>query len=283
VFRSADYPRTASLFDEHFVPHTLLQALSYPFWWVRSQSMTSEITFRDIRFAVLILMALGVLGLRLAQRRSQAGTTTPAGRRLTVLFIVAFCLWLYEWSIQRYLVSLELLTGPMALVLLQWSGRFDLARGRSLALASAAVAAMSLLTVRVPDWGHARWPRSWYAVDMPQAAAAASVFILDGEALSYAVPELPPAASVIGIINWENISSWGDTVFARRIHALLNDQPPGAIWAIAGTPALHESFIATIAGYGLKQVGPCQTRPGRPSALTWCPLAPAGSGPQPAG
>ena len=55
IFRSPDYPSKASVFDERYLPHGLMEALSYPFRWAVSEQATAELSSRDIRFAVLIV------------------------------------------------------------------------------------------------------------------------------------------------------------------------------------------------------------------------------------
>ena len=126
IFRSPDYPSTASVFDGRYLPHSLLEALSYPFRWAIGGQATAELSSRDIRFAVLIVAGLVAFSARLARGPDASVQWTPAGRRLVIFFLVAFCVWMYEWSIQRYIVMLELLLGPVLVLVLQEfrSGRF---------------------------------------------------------------------------------------------------------------------------------------------------------------
>jgi hypothetical protein len=271
VFRSPDYPSQTALFDARYVPHSILQALSYPFLWVTTQTKTAEIPFRDIRFALLTVLAVTVLGLRVSARTGAAGTPTMAGRRLIVFFAVAFCLWLYEWSIQRYLVSLELLAGPAIVVLLQWSGCFGRVRGKTLIAMAAALAVLCIGSMQAPDWGHLGWQSDWYVVEAPAATSEPAFYVMDGEPLSYVVPALPSRPAAIEVVAWENVPSWGDTAFLRHIHALLADRRDRPAWAVASGP-LSDHFKTAIARYGLKPEGRCQTTDGRPFSLTWCPL-----------
>ncbi len=120
IFRSPDYPSTASVFDQRFLPHGLMEALCYPFFWAVSEQ--AELPSRDIRFAVLIVAGLVALGVRVARGPNASMQWTQAGQRLAIFFAVAFCLWMYEWSIQRYIVVLELLLGPALVIVLQWCG-----------------------------------------------------------------------------------------------------------------------------------------------------------------
>jgi len=275
IFRSPDYPGVTSFFDARDIPHNILEAMSYPFFWTYRASTTTEIEFRDIRFAALIVLGLIALGLRLTGYGRMLGNTTPAGRRLIIYFGITFCIWMYVWSIQRYIVGLELLTGPAVIVLLRWCGLFAIANGRAVAAASVALAAACVVTVKPIDWGHLTWNRTWYNVNVPPTSNQRGIYLLDaenGDPLSYTVLALPPASPVIGIVNWENVPDWGDTVFTRRIHAILAGPAESQIWAIASGP-LSESFKKRIALYGLKASDACETIPGRPATLTWCKLS----------
>ncbi len=268
VFRSPQFP-IRPVYDPHYLPQDLLQALGYPFRWAMLQETTSESAFRDIRFVLLIGLGAFVLGQRLLRRGPGPGSTTPAGRRLIAFIAVAFAAWEYEWSIQRYLVPLELLLGPAILVLLHWTGVFAAVRGRALIAGAVVLAGACLATVHAAEWGHLGWRKTWYEVNVPQATGSDPVYFLDGNGLSYVIPALQPAAVAIDVIAYEDIASWGDTVFLRRIRALLAQDRPH--WSISWAP-LSDDFRTLIARYGLKQVGPCTTTRGRPVPLIWCPL-----------
>lgn len=272
VFRSADFQSKTPLFDGRFLPQGFAQTLRYPFLWARAQTTTAEIPFRDVRFALLIVLGLGAIGLALFLRGRMPGKMSNAGRRLIVFFVVAFGLWMYEWSIQRYIVGLELLAGPLFLVVLRWCGLFDVIRGRSLAAFAAVFALLCVATVKAPNWGHLGWRKTWYVVDVPATPGPPPIYLLDGEPLSYVVPALPPQSAAIEVSPFEDMRSWGDTVFLRRTHELLAERPERPVWAVASDRPLSDGFKATIAQYGLKTEGACQTTKGRPFPLTWCPL-----------
>ena len=274
IFRSPDYRTDISVFDDRFVPHGLLDALSYPFRWATSQHVSSELDFRDARFAILILLGIAAFVVHVALRKQAPGAPArfaPAGRRLIVFFVVAFCVWMYVWSIQRYIALLELLTGPALLVLLQGIGLSRRLGGWPLAAAAGGLAWVCVTTVQPTDWGHIPWGKTWFTVDIPPAKNDHPVYFLDGAPLSYVVPELQPGSSVIDIIIWEDMRPGNDTVFVRRIKALLADPANDVIRVIAAEP-ISDSFRQTIAAYGLKVVdAECKTIPGRPAALIWCP------------
>jgi hypothetical protein len=274
IFRSPDYQTAYPLFDAHYIPHSILEALRLPFFWVRTQTSTTEAPFRDIRFTLLIILGIAALAVRGALRRRASAPTLrpqPSGLRLITFMVVAFAFWMYEWSIQRYLVPLELLMGPAIVVVLQWTGFFDVVRGRALMAAGALGALVCVATVRSPDWGHIGWRQSWYEVHPPETSGEHPVYFLVQGPLSFTVPSLKPGATAVGVVNWEDMPGWGDTVFMRRIQELVTDPRNGPFWAVTADP-IPDSFISRMQVYGLKLEGECQKTKGRPWPLTWCTL-----------
>jgi hypothetical protein len=271
VFRSPDYPSGTALFDAHYIPHSLAQAMSYPFLWTMSQTATAEISFRDIRFALLTVLGLMTLVVWLVRGRMPT-TATPwsaAGKRLTVFVLVAMIFWMYEWSIQRYIVVLELLAGPAVIVLLQGLGL--LRTSRACASVAVALALVCIVTTRAPNWGHLGWRKTWYSVQVPPTTSEHPVYFLADDPMAFVVPQLKPGASAIGYVPWENIPTWGDTLFSRRIHALLSDTSNDPVQTVSSGP-LTDGFKQTLAHYGFEVDGACKTTPGRPWPLTWCTL-----------
>lgn len=270
IFRSPDYPSRASFFDARFVPHGLLDALAYPFRWATLQQTTTELPFRDIRFGLVIVLGILVAGLAVA-RRGRLPDGSTAWKRLVVFMAAAFCVWMCVWSIQRYIAVLELVTGPAIVVALLWSGLWRIGRGWPSLAVAASVAVACVLTVRPIDWGHIGWADRWYTINDPTRRSEHAIYFLDDAPLAYVVPELQANASAIDVVAWEDLHSMGDTVFLRRINALLADPRNDTVVAI-GAAKLSEAFKRSIAAYGLEIGGPCETTQGRPSALTWCPL-----------
>ncbi len=264
VFHSPDYPSDTSVFDGRFLPHGILEALGYPFQWVRVQHVNAELDFRDPRFALLIVLGLATAVLFLVQGRV-ADEGAPAGRRLVVFLAVAFAVWMYEWSIQRYIVPLELLTGSVMLVLLR-------AVGRPLPLvpAAALLAVFCAVEARPFEWSHLPWTKTWYEVHRPFPEAAQPVYFLDNEnPLSYVVPALEPGATAIGVTAWEDLTALPQSVFMRRIGFVLGPAHHDALRAVSAGPP-SESFKRSLAQFGLRLADDCVTTPGRPTPLTWC-------------
>ena len=114
VFQSGEVA-AINLMDAQFMPHGVLDALAYPFTWVVGDHRGAEHPFRDARFAVVTVLL--VLGLLARMTRNRA-ILTRGDVQLVVLFAVSYLAWLGLFSIQRYAVVLELLCGPIIVLLL---------------------------------------------------------------------------------------------------------------------------------------------------------------------
>ena len=114
VFQSGEVA-SVNLMDAQFMPHSVSHALAYPFYWLMGDHRGAEHPFRDARFAVVAV--LFVLGLLVRMTRGSA-ILTRRDVQLVVLFAVSYLAWLGLFSIQRYAVVLELLCGPIIVLLL---------------------------------------------------------------------------------------------------------------------------------------------------------------------
>lgn len=288
LFRSPDYPTTKSFFDDRFEPKGLVEAFRYPFEWANAQHTTSELIFRDTRFAIIIILAAAAVSFRAASRRAGVGKTVlgiAPGLRLTTFFAIALALWFYEWSIQRYIVVLELLCGPVMVALSRRLDFWRFSHGWGVPAVCAAIAIASSTTVIAPEYGHLDWSTNWYDVEIVPSKSDHPVYFLDDEApLAYVVSALPPGSTAIGLVAWENYVPMGnpalylgDTVFRRRIMSLITDAKANEFWAISVGP-FSNGFNQAITHLGLKPDGHCETTPGRPVALTSCRLTRIASG-----
>jgi hypothetical protein len=125
-----------SMEDSRFLPRSALQAIAYPFFWLRGQPfVVSETGVGDPRFALawLAVMALGLMatwrwlvGHRLAEGRL---VLLPGTALFLAFVVIAFVIWEIQFSILRYIIALEALTGAVLLVAAgafgrRWAKRF---------------------------------------------------------------------------------------------------------------------------------------------------------------
>lgn len=125
MFRS-EYFQTINFRDDRGVPRSCVEALRYPFDWARGASRTSEVSFRDARFALLhVPLAFALLAWMYAKIRRRSddwrgkeSLLDVRGRRfLIACFLVSYAIWLSMFAVQRFTVALELLAGLALLAL----------------------------------------------------------------------------------------------------------------------------------------------------------------------
>ncbi|GAC1336883.1 MAG: hypothetical protein NVSMB18_00850 [Acetobacteraceae bacterium] len=142
LFRSPLYP-PASLLDQRFQPHGLLQWLIHPFAWALTPAATvNEVPLRDPRLA----LALGLAGLALAALLFRGSALTRRQQALLAFFAAGYASWLATSAILRYAVVLEVTAGLLTPLLLA-----DLLRRPGLGRwATLGVTALVLASTRYP-------------------------------------------------------------------------------------------------------------------------------------
>lgn len=223
----------ANILDRQFIPHGLLDALGYPFYWLAGIPRSSEYDFRDARFAVLCVAAPLALVARL-----RSGSVIFARRdiQFLIFFAVSYAAWLGLFSIQRYAVALELLCGPAVVLLLAriLMGGDQKAASRGLsARASAAIlaiAAVTALWTQPGDW----WRRPWsapYRSQISERLRQPAIYILLDKPIAYVAPLLPPQSRFYQIADIA-LPIMPNGRFDRRIRAGLKDPLPGGVWEL---------------------------------------------------
>jgi hypothetical protein len=199
LFRSP-YAEPQSLRDMRFVPHDLMQAIASPFrWMVINQYLVMEAHFRDWRGAVASLAAVATVLARMAQPlRGRAGASETPGLGLLVGFAaVSFFAWEFAFSIYRYAVVLEMLSGVViigALTRVVVQPRLRLGLAVTLAVIIAA-------TTVHPDWGRREWSERYVDVEVPPLPPHSIVLIATWDPAAYFIPFADPSARYLGIEN----------------------------------------------------------------------------------
>jgi hypothetical protein len=270
VFQSRELAPN-NIMDMQFLPKGFWDALAYPFYWLAGDNRSSEYPFRDARFAVAMLLMLAGITARLAKH---AAIFTRRDLQFFVIFAVSYAAWLWLFSIQRYAVVLELLCGPLIVLLL-----VRIMAGVSAKTSNAVIAATAVaiaLWSQPGDW----WRRPWSDPYQPKISSRlqqpATYFLLD-KPMAYVAPLLPPRSRFYQVADIA-LPVMPDGQFDRRIRAGLADPLPGGAWElhIRGKP-----FVKNLLDrYGLAIDGsqPCVeiegAQPG--TAIEACPLRASG-------
>jgi hypothetical protein len=199
LFRSP-YAEPQSLRDMRFVPHDLVQAIASPFrWMVVNQYVVMEEPFRDWRGAVASLAAVATVLARVAEplRRPAGAAETPGLGLLVGFAAVSFFAWEFAFSIYRYGVVLEMLSGVVIIGALT---RLIVQPRLRLGLAVTVAVIIAATTVH-PNWGRREWSERYVDVQVPPLPPHSIVLIATWDPAAYFIPFAEPSARYLGIEN----------------------------------------------------------------------------------
>jgi hypothetical protein len=222
-----------NVLDLQFLPRGVLDALAYPFYWLVTGTLTAELPFRDARFAVVTVLLLITFFVRLAGR---APVLTRQDSQFLVFFLTSYFAWLGLFSIQRYAVVLELLCGPLIVLLvarvLTSSPRYNATDGASKrnGVMMLTIAAAVALWCQPGDWWHRPWSSPYQPNISERLQRPATYFLLD-KPIAYVAPQLPPQSRFYQIADVA-LPILRNGEFDRRIRAGLADPLPGGVWEL---------------------------------------------------
>jgi hypothetical protein len=223
--------------DNHHLPHNALEALFWPFVFMKDIGRVSEIVLRPAVMPALYAAALVFLGVWLAGRVRRQGDTagtraqlSPQACFLLVFGLVAYLAWMKLFSIYRYLVPLELLAPLMLWLLVERiAPRRYAARLGGWVLAATTLAVFPFVT-----WGHADWSPSGISAGFPALDKPAStiVFTAHGDPpLGWMSTFVPPEVRVISLTGGFPASP----AYDERIQAVIASRPGPYYAMISGT------------------------------------------------
>lgn len=220
VFRSP-YFDIRNFADTRFLPKGTIQTLFYPFYFAQMNHLVMELDFRDIRFAVvyvLLVLAAFVMMYRFFKKK-EVKQTEGSRKKIFFMafFIVSYIVWQTKFSIYRYLISLELLSPILIVVLTGY-----LFKNRYRLYITVALIFMAIVsTVKVPDWGRANWSDSFFELEKPPAQIKENSIILMINyyiPYTYIIPFFPKDARFIRV-NFTDPSK--NTLYQTEIRELL--------------------------------------------------------------
>jgi hypothetical protein len=177
------------------MPHGLLDAAAYPFYWLVGDHRSSEWAFRDPRFAVLIVLIAVTVG---ASRFRNAQVLRQRDRQFLLFFAVTYGTWLLTFSIHRYAIALELMTAPLIVLLLS---RLTEALCGPTGPQTSYIANVSTITVALAiviwsqpaDWSRRPWSDP-YRPQLAGALLTPATYLMLQKPIGYVVPLLPSSS-----------------------------------------------------------------------------------------
>ena len=241
-----------SFVDRTFLPHSLGEAFAAPWMWtLRLSRAASESRLRDPRFAFALVAALACL--------LQAGLRRPRWRPWPVVFlacwfILGFVLWRVEFSIYRYLATLELLSGAMlAVAALPIARRLQLGGwqlgGWPLLTGSVAVLAAFLVITVYPQVNRSPPGTAPFAVDLGPVSPDSMVLLLDNEPMAY-LAAFAPATTRFVATNDYFMTLDSSNPMQAWVAAAIEDHR-GPLWGLDSPPEQGDRSAQTLERYGL--------------------------------
>lgn len=248
-FHSPWMPAIAST-DRSLMPKSVAQALFYPFWWLHRNRTQAGNQFADPRYALAMVALLAFAAYHFYGRLTR--TTAPSSRTNRLLFVfvaTSYVLWLALYSILRYAVPIEALTGLVLLAgVSEISGATSgmAAKWRTYLPTAVMVACLLPIVImtRYTDWGHAPFGRQAFDIH-PGEIEPRSLVVVLSQPNAYLAPFLENAegSHVVGI-TWLNDLGAGFELQRRvredivshkgPMYALLRDDSTAAAATLAG-------------------------------------------------
>jgi hypothetical protein len=199
IFRSPYYD-VVNFVDARFLPKTATQTLFYPFYFAQTQTLVSEVPFRDARIAlvyVLLLIVAAVLlgGAYKTKRLPALASDLSPTLLISAFFVTSYVLWQMLFSIYRYTTALELISPLVAILLLS-----ALLAYRRLVVVLACLVGLALVAWTQPlSWGRRPVGSSYFNLRLPYADSykGATIVMVGWEPLAYVVPLFPEASRFI--------------------------------------------------------------------------------------
>jgi hypothetical protein len=203
IFQSPYYDPVA-LRDGQFLPRDFWQAVAYPWFWAQTnRGLVSELQFRDWRGAIayaaivagLLMLAAGYA--RWKHLRDGAFAETRDLGLVFIFVIVSYFAWEFGFSVYRYAVTLEMLTGVVTMGALIWL--FTDPRLR-VVISLVLLSIVTTMTV-YPDWGRGEYGDRYVDIRVPPLPGNSVVLIASWEPAAYFIPFAEPTAQYLSIEN----------------------------------------------------------------------------------
>lgn len=244
-------PLTApsSLTDHRFRPRSMLQWLFYPFYWMRRQhNLVTEVYFADPRYAMAMLALLIMAFGKWIRRPAMDARQRRATHFLVAFIVIAYVTWLLLFSILRYAIPLEALTGVVVFhAIRSWTSP-RLPSKRWIAVLLVLIFGASIY----PNWWRGSYGERVIEANLPRLPPR-SLVVLAGSPDAYLATHFPDAQTLTFVgITWFTRASQGHGIYEQTARR-LNEQA-GPTYVVLRDDTANENEIPLLnemmAGHG---------------------------------
>lgn len=261
IFRSPFY-ESVKFTDSRFFPQNIHEVLFYPFYFIKTQKLVSELPFRDSRLALCYMLICAYILVHLYKTiRNNNLLRDPENAEakdkdennyyfLIVFFVASYILWQYMFSIYRYAIILEFLS-PIIIVL---TIKHIFPTPKTFIRLSFILFVLIIFTSRPMNWGRVPWSGDFFEVRIsPDIHTDNSIVIIAGlEPLAYVIPYFPKTARFVRVQS--NLTNpYADTLLQTEIKSILRQQ--GAPKYILYKENNHKDDIALDKTLSLYRIG----------------------------
>ena len=187
-FNSPFYPKE-NFYGVKYLPHDIVQAFFYPFYFIQKQHIVSEEFFKDPRLAILLLLLI-FLSIYIFLTYIIHKLTKPVMNKsiisLTIFISVSYILWEIVYSYYRYLEPVEFLSLLLISCIL-----LSLIKSINLVIVFSFVLFFICTISTIPmNYGRIHWQKTWFGVVIPKDYLInnSTILITGNDPVSFLVP-----------------------------------------------------------------------------------------------
>lgn len=205
-----------SIHDARYGPKGFVDALAYPFLFAWNGRIADDANFHDLRLAAVLTLASLCAVVPAWRARAAAVLAQPAWRFVAVFMAAAYAAWLAAFGIYRYAIPLELVSGPVLVVLTR--ALFEPARAQRRAVVIASIVLVA--TTMKPNWGRLDPGQEYFETSVPPLPAGSLVILEPQRPLAHLAPFFPADARFVAPLS--NLLAPGqENLLARRAREVL--------------------------------------------------------------
>ncbi|MEZ2352716.1 hypothetical protein [Caballeronia sp. RCC_10] len=220
-----------SIVDTQWLPKSVWEALVYPFVFSINPRRVGQARLHQVIWAVayVCFWSWVVFCALKASRRAERAPLPARGRYVIAYVAIGFVTWMKIFSIQRYLVAVEVCL-PLVIYLLLTQ---RLAYERAVRISKRILVACSILVVAggAHSWGHDAWARKMFAIDLPplETPDTTTVLLTAGDPpLGWMVPLFPQSLAFATI---QSAFPQARPAFDDKVHEMARSRG-GPVYAL---------------------------------------------------
>jgi len=187
--------------DERFIPQNTWHFIFLPFYFLnKNQSLTTEAFMRDPRLATTFFLMILFLLKKMVNffRKKETPPLPQEMQFLLATFLTGYFIWLIQFSIYRYTIMLEILSG--ILIVYFASGFFKKIPLQIIVLL------LLCIGIRIGTyydyWGRVEFGNIYFnSYPLPQIPEKSLVILLGDDSLAYMVPFIASNSVAVGVGN----------------------------------------------------------------------------------